>query len=763
MADNYNLSYTRSQVDTAIGRALNPDTTPTSGHTTKLVTSHGVAAKISELSDSVNTQVTQIGSKLGDLTQLQTTDKSSLVNALNEVKNNAKSAAGDVSYVDNQGLGSTNVQGALDKLGAENKKLYDYDTISCADLDWYSGNFNGYTYVSTYANMVTDYIDVSGYDSLNEVHITNTTTFNITLLCFTSEAASGGVAKVYISPTSTNTVIDLAQYGTKFIRLVCWDKPTQAQAMAETFTMSFQVSKIDALESQVNANTQSLQKSITLSASNGDIIWAQGGINGTTGKVESNAKAIHSQFIKVYKNDVLSPLSYTNTIANNLAYALYDSSFTKKVFAAARAIDRVLNYLDTDYGYIRLCFYGSNAIDKTSDNATTAVWNITRNTLDYLNDNGKEYFQNPIYWGSCPDPCIVDGGDGYWYCFRTCGSGGTLLKSSNLIDWEIGESFLSDSATATLSALYQYFWAPEVKKIGDFWTMYISAGVNGMFVLKSRNIWGKYEIVNNISSSLTTTTQRIDACVEYDEDGQLWLFWGSIGGICRARLNADGTDFLEGEVPEKITPTTSTNANGWEGTYLYRRNGYWYLFCSNGQYGNYTYNIQVVRSETLAGSFVDKDGNTFLEGNATRILYSESGDELYGPGHNGAIIVDKSNRTWMFFHSHVLGTDSTSTRCLCVDEVHWGDDGWPYFEDGKPSIELKEKPFTSGGGSGSGGSSVVDNALSSTSKNAVQNKVIKAALDVKIESATINNIVTLSQSDYDALAQKDSATLYVIV
>lgn len=86
MADNYNLSYTRSQVDTAIGRALNPDTTPTSGHTTKLVTSHGVAAKISELSDSVNTQVTQIGSKIGDLTELETEVKTDLVSAINEVK-----------------------------------------------------------------------------------------------------------------------------------------------------------------------------------------------------------------------------------------------------------------------------------------------------------------------------------------------------------------------------------------------------------------------------------------------------------------------------------------------------------------------------------------------------------------------------------------------------------------------------------------------------------------------------------------------------
>lgn len=42
----YNLSYTRYEVDEAVGRVKNPDTTPSLGHTTSLVTSHGVAEKI---------------------------------------------------------------------------------------------------------------------------------------------------------------------------------------------------------------------------------------------------------------------------------------------------------------------------------------------------------------------------------------------------------------------------------------------------------------------------------------------------------------------------------------------------------------------------------------------------------------------------------------------------------------------------------------------------------------------------------------------
>lgn len=45
MAD-YNSSYTGPQIDTAVGKALNPDTTPTE-NSTNLITSGGVYAALS--------------------------------------------------------------------------------------------------------------------------------------------------------------------------------------------------------------------------------------------------------------------------------------------------------------------------------------------------------------------------------------------------------------------------------------------------------------------------------------------------------------------------------------------------------------------------------------------------------------------------------------------------------------------------------------------------------------------------------------------
>lgn len=77
--------------------------------------------------DALSSQVATIGSKIGDLTQLETTDKTDLVSAINEVKNNASSTAQDTTYVDNKGLGVDNVQDALDlTIGTQDKIVSDY-------------------------------------------------------------------------------------------------------------------------------------------------------------------------------------------------------------------------------------------------------------------------------------------------------------------------------------------------------------------------------------------------------------------------------------------------------------------------------------------------------------------------------------------------------------------------------------------------------------------------------------------------------------
>ncbi|HFL3863098.1 TPA: phage tail protein [Clostridioides difficile] len=76
-----------------------------------------------ELTNNIETAKTELNGKIGDTTQLTTTDKTNLVSALNEVKTSVDSietTAEKTSYNNaTSKLNATNVQGAIDEIVAE--------------------------------------------------------------------------------------------------------------------------------------------------------------------------------------------------------------------------------------------------------------------------------------------------------------------------------------------------------------------------------------------------------------------------------------------------------------------------------------------------------------------------------------------------------------------------------------------------------------------------------------------------------------------
>ena len=83
-----------------------------------------------------------------------------------------------------------------------------------------------------------------------------------------------------------------------------------------------------------------------------------------------------------------------------------------------------------------------------------------------------------------------------------------------------------------------------------------------------------------------------------DTDGSQWLFYGSYyGGLFTTRLSDDGTQAVGAPVQVAID-------NKFEGSYVVRRDGYWYLFASTANCcaGPTTgYSVQVGRSRSLHG------------------------------------------------------------------------------------------------------------------------------------------------------------------
>lgn len=211
----------------------------------------------------------------------------------------------------------------------------------------------------------------------------------------------------------------------------------------------------------------------------------------------------------------------------------------------------------------------------------------------------------------------------------------------------------------------------------------------------------------------------IDPCVFYDEDGKLWMSYGSwSGGIFILRLDEEtGLRDYTVKYPYQVNGVTSTAtgtasqdcscdpyfgkkiAGGWyvsgEASYIQYFNGYYYLFMSyGGLTANGGYQIRVFRSTKPDGPYKDCSTTTGLSAlytgkyvlNFGKNAGRDEGVKLFGnykwekmstaelaQGHNSAI-VDHNGHMLLVYHTRFNnGTEGHQVR---VHEMWQNQDGW---------------------------------------------------------------------------------------
>ena len=326
----------------------------------------------------------------------------------------------------------------------------------------------------------------------------------------------------------------------------------------------------------------------------------------------------------------------------------------------------------------------------------------------------SETFSNPVFAHDWPDPTIWQGDDSLYYTFSTAGTNyakglGKFLWSEDMVTWDTIPDYVWTSQT--LSQLKQYgscLWAPQVTRIGGRWLMYLtcygtSSADPSIVVLTldsetfptSEGLHGPWSLDGVITSSKENhIIDTIDPFVTEDTiTGRVWMFFGSTGRNYRVELAADGLSLSDSASFTHVAGLSlaeDTKRNKvFEGAYLYYRDGYWYYFVSSGMYSNYTYSLKVGRSPSFDGTFVSKSGDLMTEGHATTILSTNSDDkDFFGPGHCGEIFEDNDGHTYMYYHCHAKDVPITVAgyipRALMLQQIYWDDEGWPYFEGGKP-------------------------------------------------------------------------------
>ena len=163
-----------------------------------------------------------------------------------------------------------------------------------------------------------------------------------------------------------------------------------------------------------------------------------------------------------------------------------------------------------------------------------------------------------------------------------------------------------------------------------------------------------------------------------EDNGKKYLIWGSYNGIYMIELTDDGLRVKPGAQKVQLV------GNLTEASYVYKRDGYYYLFGSTGtccEGANSTYQVIYGRSDKLEGPYVNKSGGRMLDNQSETLI--EGDDFVAGPGHNAEFVVDDNGDTWIPYHGYLRDNEGLG-RVVFIDKVQWKD-GWPYVEGGHPS------------------------------------------------------------------------------
>jgi arabinan endo-1,5-alpha-L-arabinosidase len=221
----------------------------------------------------------------------------------------------------------------------------------------------------------------------------------------------------------------------------------------------------------------------------------------------------------------------------------------------------------------------------------------------------------------------------------------------------------------------------------------------------------------------TMYPNAIDANIFYDEDGKLWMTYGSwSGGIFLLELDKETGQPIypseDGETADGLmidryfgTKISGGYGKSGEGPYVVynKDNGYYYLYVTYGWLGaDGEYNMRVFRSENPDGPYVDADGqNAVLPG---RVDHSPYGNKLMGhflferkvgdpgtgigygymsPGHNSVYYDEETGEQFLVFHSRF--PERGETHEVRIHQMFLNEDGWPVVTPYRYGGETLEK------------------------------------------------------------------------
>lgn len=422
---------------------------------------------------------------------------------------------------------------------------------------------------------------------------------------------------------------------------------------------------------------------------------------------------------------------------------------------------------------------------------------------------------------TCHDPSIFKDFDGTYYIIGSFLTGGSTedLYNWTSLDAQIQGGFsqeVRDQVKAwnkdeNADGWNGYLWAPDIiyNLNMEKYCMYLSANgddwKSNIVLLTADEIMGPYEyagsivyggfdaenygetdaprvlgeseiperyVINGIANRKwgDMWPNCIDPCVIFDDDGNLWMSYGSwSGGIFMLELDEEtglrdySVTYESNEHSDAYFGTKiagGSYASG-EASYIQKIGDYYYLFISYGALeARGGYNVRIFRSQRPDGDYVDLLGNTPYFDRLVQNFNLSVGVRLMGgykwrnfnvgqvaQGHNSAF-VDDDGRAYMVFHTRTAnGTEGHNVK---VHQLFMTREGWPVAAPYQTTGEaLKPGGYT-------------------ISEVAGDYEIILHELDIDYANLDVNQprFITLTEDgkitgDYEGTWELESGTSYI--
>ncbi len=269
----------------------------------------------------------------------------------------------------------------------------------------------------------------------------------------------------------------------------------------------------------------------------------------------------------------------------------------------------------------------------------------------------------PALPGATADPHIAVFGDTFYIYPTTDGSEGWMStdfrawSSKDLRNWKDEGVILDLPRDLTWAKVRA--WAPAIAQKNGKYYFYFSADQNiGVAVSDKPTGSFKDPLGKPLIAKGAFRAQIIDPMVFVDDDGAAYLYFGQ-GNCFVVKLNDDMISF-DAEQVKRITPTGYN-----EGSFVFKRNGVYYLSWSEFDTRDPRYSVAYGTSNSPFGPFTKADNNPILQ---------QKGAVL-GAGHHSIVQMPGQDEWVIAYHRFRIPGGSGYNRETCLAPLRFDAQG----------------------------------------------------------------------------------------